>query len=196
MYAHMCMHQQVAPYASQVSRIADICASSPYMHEHTLSLMCACVHRYLCLHTYTSVHTIMYVKMYMHARESLTLCFSCHQGSQVWVSLHMYKSTHIRILIWAYMSKSDTMLLRTSRIESMGISVHIQNYTYIQKYTSMSIDMWIHEQVWHHASQVFKDRRYGYLWGLVWGNFAQGFSVSDIRACMCICMYVCVCVYI
>jgi len=35
---------------------------------------------------------------------------------------------------------------------------------------------WLCHDILHH--QVFKDRRMGHLLGLVWGNFAQGFSIS------------------
>jgi fatty acid desaturase len=35
---------------------------------------------------------------------------------------------------------------------------------------------WLCHDILHH--QLFKDRRYGHLMGLVWGNLAQGFSVS------------------
>jgi hypothetical protein len=42
------------------------------------------------------------------------------------------------------------------------------------------------------AAQVFKDRRLGYMWGLVWGNFAQGFSVSNVHTCIRACMHICV----
>lgn len=34
---------------------------------------------------------------------------------------------------------------------------------------------WLCHDILHH--QVFKDRNLGHLLGLVWGNFAQGFSV-------------------
>mmetsp|Transcript_31813 Transcript_31813/g.75599 ORF Transcript_31813/g.75599 Transcript_31813/m.75599 type:complete len:502 (+) Transcript_31813:51-1556(+) len=35
---------------------------------------------------------------------------------------------------------------------------------------------WLCHDILHH--QVFKDRRYGHMMGLVWGNLAQGFSIS------------------
>lgn len=35
---------------------------------------------------------------------------------------------------------------------------------------------WLCHDILHH--QVFKDRSTGHAWGLVWGNLAQGFSVS------------------
>jgi len=35
---------------------------------------------------------------------------------------------------------------------------------------------WLAHDILHH--QVFKDREVGHLWGLVWGNLAQGFSVA------------------